>query len=196
MSKYTALPSISLFILIFSMACTSNHSNRAPKQDSTLYYLTSGLAVKFDKGNAHQIVSKKMGFQYIHIGGCEVTQHDLDSFQTNNHQVDSLLALKYGANWKIQYDKAVEEEDSIEQLVLQLIDTLAIVENAKTSLIAGEELSLYFQSVNTDGSYVITGRVIKSSPFVVNQLFTLKADNNTKTVELLSDSIFRVDTSK
>lgn len=153
-------------------------------QDSSLRILTSGRLII--RPHSLDIVANKWGFEYRHIGGCDVSQELLDSMETNNDFVYSILNRRFGNGWKKKFDKEVKEEDQRDQKVIKIVDRIPIVIGKRKSN-DDKTVRYTLEPIPHTSKYKVEGNFVASDPIRVIRTFSLLVDYKTKETQILSD---------
>ncbi|RYG02040.1 MAG: hypothetical protein EOO02_11395 [Chitinophagaceae bacterium] len=85
-------------------------STTATTKDSLLTMLTYGMPVRGIYGETVHQVALKYGFRYYAVAGCVVTENLVDSVRKENDKVSMQIAMRYGINWKEQFEKDIQHQ--------------------------------------------------------------------------------------
>jgi hypothetical protein len=153
-------------------------------KDTSLKILSAGHLII--RPHSLNIVANKWGFEYRHIGGCDVTQELRDSIQTNNDFVDSVLKRRFGNGWEKRFAKEVKAEDQIDQKVIKIVDRIPVViEKRKAN--SDETIRYTLKPISYTSKYKVEGNYVASNPMRVIRTFSLIVDYKTNEAQILSD---------
>ena len=158
-----------------------DHTNRS--KDTTLRILSAGMPIIW--AHSYNIIAKKWGFQYYHIGGCEVTQELLDSIDANNIYVDSILRKRYGDSWKTKFNKEESIEDSINQIIINLLDHVPLVIEKRKA--HSENIRYTLEPISNSSKYKVEGNYVMSNPIRGFRAFSILVDYRTKAIQIIND---------
>lgn len=189
-----------LFVIALFACCQGQHHQNSKSKDlnydkdAEYALLTYGLP-DFEKVNARIVVAKKWRINFKRVAGCVVTKELLDSINTHNDSVNTLIAKRYGKDWNVDFNKEVDSEYVKESEVSKIINDIEIIKK-RDSLMAKEGNGLYYRMEpvkNTNTYHVsVEGWGSVDSTFEMVSYFRLEVDYKTQTYKLLGDKVVKV----
>lgn len=149
--------------------------------------LTWGLLAPYGYVSSN-IIAARYGIQYEMIGTCTIDNVKADSAKLHNELAEEILEKKLGANWRVQMDREIDEENVRISTVIQLVGRQPYILALKADTAKKNEVLDYdVQPIGKSHEYLVQCFSSKylGEKEVRTNYFNLRVDYNTKEIAIL-----------
>lgn len=172
----------SFFLLILCMILSCKKEETNNKYFTILGYgLPNMLNIEGRNG-----IAEKWKIKYVDVAGCEVDQKLMDSVNTENKKTFAKLENRYGKDWKVRYDKNVED------FMINKVDVMGILITNKLFRSKLRDYNIEIDNVdkevkelNDQGLYEVVV-VNNNLKYENKECFRVKVDIKKRTVNLIN----------